>query len=111
MNRLMRSVFSGLALMVLCAAAWSMAALLVGSPGGVKASRPTGPTGATPTPTQVRHPAWSIVSSPNMGDGSSGLAAGDALAPDDVWAVGCYTVTDSTNQTLVEGGNGKRRGV
>lgn len=45
---------------------------------------------------------WSLVPSPNEGEGSSDLSAVAALSSTDVWAAGYYTVTNGMNRTLFE---------
>lgn len=46
--------------------------------------------------------AWSIVPSPNMGAGHNVLHKVAALAADDIWAVGFWTIGTTLPQTLIE---------
>lgn len=51
---------------------------------------------------------WSIVASPNVGTSGSGLSGVIAVAANNIWAVGFYTINSGSgiNQTLVEHWNG-----
>lgn len=60
----------------------------------------------SPTITTTCDPAWHLVSSPNFVSGSNFLYGVKEIAPDDVWAVGYYTSTDSISRTLTLHWNG-----
>jgi hypothetical protein len=50
--------------------------------------------------------AWSVVASENLGDDDNILLSVDAIATDDVWAVGYYVNDFGISQTLIEHWNG-----
>ncbi len=63
----------------------------------------------TPTPTNTPDPcdpAWSVVSSPNVGTSSNYLNGVAVVLANDVWAVGYYYNGSGISQTLVEHWNG-----
>ncbi|HST05403.1 MAG TPA: S-layer homology domain-containing protein [Chloroflexia bacterium] len=60
----------------------------------------------SPTMTTTCDPVWHLVSSPNFASGSNFLFGVKEVAPDDVWAVGYYTSTDSISRTLTLHWNG-----
>src|SRR5437667_1399267 len=57
---------------------------------GARPQRPSSQDTPTPTSTPSCTPAWSVVSSPNVGSGPNYLYAVAAISPNDVWAVGYY---------------------
>jgi S-layer homology domain len=73
--------------------------LSAGAPGAVGRAGPV----ASPAPCT---PVWQAVNSPNAGFYHNYLHAGVALAPDDVWVAGSYTIGGFVEQTLIEHWNG-----
>ncbi|MDQ3704349.1 MAG: S-layer homology domain-containing protein [Chloroflexota bacterium] len=67
-----------------------------------KGTGPTSPQGATECPP----PAWTVVTSPNSGEGNNVLNDVSAVSENDVWAVGNYTDTNNLRRTLTMHWNG-----
>ncbi|HKP54344.1 MAG TPA: S-layer homology domain-containing protein [Chloroflexia bacterium] len=63
---------------------------------------------ATPSPIPTCQSGWRVVPSANAGSSTNNLYAIDALAPNDVWAVGDYNDSATSNEsgTLIEHWNG-----
>jgi FG-GAP-like repeat len=71
-----------------------------------------GNQGDTQTPLQAEHwngSSWTLVSTPNVGSGDKELNGADAVASNDVWAVGASSGTTANRyKTLVEHWNGSQ---
>jgi hypothetical protein len=100
-----RQNFVSAALALIALALFVVAGSPAGGPQPVEAGDIL-PSGGSPTPTPACGTAWRLIPSVNVGAGTNVLLDVEAVAVDDVWAVGYYTTPEQLEFALIEHGDG-----